>query len=198
MSRHTPELVSCNVHVSPKLARRIRKASQAEQSGQEAIDALLIAADCKPGETEQLQSQVAELSLALEASEVDQATLKSTVAQLKSELSDLRAVHEKLDFANEKIAALDLALTRSINLDGFSEKAAVMFRSIAEKLSAGGDSDNILLAEAGYDRDKVDAVISMIEPLNESVAKLEAELIPQRRVLASDGLKAWIARRLLG
>ena len=44
------ELVDCRVSVSPALARRIRKAKQAEQSGQDVRGALMIAAGYEPNE----------------------------------------------------------------------------------------------------------------------------------------------------
>ena len=198
MEDDTLELVSCNVSVSPKLARRIRKASMAEQNGCEARDALLIAADRKPGEVEQLRSQVVELSLVIEESEADLALIKSTVDQYKSDLTEARLKLKELKLAKEQIASLSLTLSRSLALDGLPEEAAEMIRKVSDDISTGNDPHNVLLAAAGYEDGAVEDAISMVGKLKSTVANIEAELTPLRETLRSGGLKAWIVRRAIG
>ncbi len=192
------ELVNCNVSVSPRLARRIRKASIAEQNGCDALDALLIASDHKPGEVAQLRSQVVELSMGIEEGEADLALIKSKADEYKSDLTEARLKLKELKLAKEQIASLSQTLSRSVTLDRLPQEAAEMIRKISDDISTGNDPHVVLLAAAGYDGGTVEDAISTARNLKSTIANIEAELTPLRETLQSGGLKAWIVRRAIG
>ena len=198
MEKDNFELVNCNVSVSTSLARRIRKASIAEQNGSEARHALLLAAGHKPGEVEQLRSQVLELSMVIEKGEADLELIKSKADQHKSDLTEARLKLKDLKLAKKQIASLSLSLSRSLTFDGLPVEAAEMVRKVSEDISTGNDPHDVLLAAAGYDNGTVEDAISMAQKLKSTVANIEAELKPFREILRSGGLKAWIVRRAIG
>ena len=198
MEKDNFELVNCNVSVSTSLARRIRKASIAEQNGSEPRDALLFAAGHNPGEVEQLRSQVVELSMVIEKGEADLELIKSKADQHKSDLTEARLKLKELKLAKKQIASLSLSLSRSLTFDGLPEEVAKMIRKVLEDISTGNDPHDVLLAAAGYDNGTVEDAISISEKLKSNVANIEAELKPFREILRSGGLKAWIIRRAIG
>jgi chromosome segregation ATPase len=198
MNARTAELVNCNVHVSPALARRIRKASLAEENGQDARGALMVAADSNPDELERLQSRVEALSLALDDSEHSHALLKVKADQLALDLSNAQSKLDELKLAKEHIASLDETLARSVDMRSLPKKIVEKFRAAVDEIRSGDDPQSAFLTAAGYERNTVDEAMSAIGPLRSSLAEMEVTVAPLREVLSSRGMKAWIVRRILG
>jgi len=197
MNADNANLVSCNVQVSPALARRIRKAAMAEQNGQDPRGALMIAADCKPDELTQLRTRVEELSFDLNVGERDHGQLKSKVQKLDGELSKSHKELRELRKAEEQIALLDETLSRSVDMEDLPSEVVAKFRAAADNILGGDEPKSAFLAAADYERLAVDEAISTVGSLRNTVKDLEANVAPLREVLGSGGMKAWIARRVL-
>ncbi len=60
------------------------------------------------------------------------------------------------------------------------------------------DPKTTFLAAADYDRHAVDESMSAVGSLRRNVENLEVAATPLREVLGSGGIKAWIARWVLG
>jgi|TARA_B110000467_G_scaffold159623_1_gene177563 uncharacterized protein YaaN involved in tellurite resistance len=188
------ELVDCKVSVSPALARRIRKAKQAEQSGQDVRGALMIAAGFKPDEMDTLRSHLEDLSSNLVASEQDQAMTKTTVDRLTTDLAQSR---KKLTETNKNLELLKATLSHSLETHGLPDKLTKDIANLIETIRGGEKPQTALLAAAGYNIGDVDDAMSSIGTLKANIADLELTVAPLRSVLALKGVKSWIIRRML-
>ena len=188
------ELVDCKVSVSPALARRIRKAKQAEQSGQDVRGALMIAAGFKPDEMDTLRSHLEDLSSNLVASEQDQAMTKTTVDRLTTDLAQSR---KKLTETNKNLELLKATLSQSVETHGLPDKLTKNIVNLVEAIRGGEKPQTALLAAADYNIKDVDDAMSSIGPLKANITDLELTVAPLRSALASNGLKSWIIRRIL-
>jgi uncharacterized protein YaaN involved in tellurite resistance len=188
------ELVDCKVSVSPALARRIRKAKQAEQSGQDVRGALMIAAGFKPDEMDTLRSHLEDLSTNLVASEQDQAMTKTTVDRLTTDLAQSR---KKLTETNKNLELLKATLSHSLETHGLPDKLTKDIANLIETIRGGEKPQTALLAAAGYNIGDVDDAMSSIGTLKANIADLELTVAPLRSVLALKGVKSWIIRRML-
>ena len=198
MSKGNSNLVNCNLQVSPALARRFRKAVQAEEDGHDPRNALMIAADCKPNEITLLRARVEELSFDLDVSENEHAKLNLKVHQSADELSIANSKLGELKKAKEQIVQLEETLSRSVNMQDLPNKVVNRLRTAVDQIVVGDDPKTTLLAAADYDRHVVDEAMSAVERLRSNVKNLEVAATPLRDVLGSGGIKAWIARRVLG
>ena len=188
------ELVDCKVSVSPALARRIRKAKQAEQSGQNVRGALMIAAGFEPDEMDTLRSHLEDLSSNLVASEQDQAMTKTTVDRLTTDLAQSR---KKLTETNKNLELLKATLSQSVETHGLPDKLTKDIANLIETIRGGEKPQTALLAAAGYNISDVDDAMSSIGTLKAKIADLELTVTPLRNVLALKGVKSWIIRRIL-
>ena len=188
------ELVDCKVSVSPALARRIRKAKQAEQSGQDVRGALMIAAGFEPDEMDTLRSHLEDLSSNLVASEQDQAMTKTTVDRLTTDLAQSR---KKLTETNKNLELLKATLSHSLETHGLPDKLTKDIANLIETIRGGEKPQTALLAAAGYNIGDVDDAMSSIGTLKANIADLELTVAPLRSVLALKGAKSWIIRRML-
>jgi chromosome segregation ATPase len=188
------ELVDCRVSVSPALARRIRKAKQAEQSGQDVRGALMIAAGYEPNEMDTLRSHLEDLSSNLVASEQDQAMTKTTVDRLTTDLAQSR---KKLTETNKNLELLKATLSHSLETHGLPDKLTKDIANLIETIRGGEKPQTALLAAAGYNIGDVDDAMSSIGTLKANIADLELTVAPLRSVLALKGVKSWIIRRML-
>jgi uncharacterized protein YaaN involved in tellurite resistance len=188
------ELVDCKVSVSPALARRIRKAKQAEQSGQDVRGALMIAAGFKPDEMDTLRSHLEDLSSNLVASEQDQAMTKTTVDRLTTDLAQSR---KKLTETNKNLELLKATLSQSVETHGLPDKLTKNIVNLVEAIRGGEKPQTALLAAADYNIKDVDDAMSSIGPLKANITDLELTVAPLRSALASNSLKSWIIRRIL-
>ena len=188
------ELVDCKVSVSPALARRMRKAKQAEQSGQDARGALMMAAGYEPNEIDRLKSNLEDMSSALLASEQAQEMTKTTVDRLTTDLTQSR---KKFTETNKNLELLKAKLLKSVETHGLPDKITKDITNLIETIRSGGKPHTALLAAAGYNIKDVDDAMSSIVPLKTNVADLESTVAPLRSALASNGLKSWIIRRML-
>jgi uncharacterized protein YaaN involved in tellurite resistance len=188
------ELVDCRVSVSPALARRIRKAKQAEQSGQDVRGALMIAAGYEPNEMDTLRSHLEDLSSNLVASEQDQAMTKTTVDRLTTDLAQSR---KKLTETNKNLELLKATLSQSVETHGLPDKLTKNIVNLVEAIRGGEKPQTALLAAADYNIKDVDDAMSSIGPLKANITDLELTVAPLRSALASNGLKSWIIRRIL-
>jgi chromosome segregation ATPase len=188
------ELVDCRVSVSPALARRIRKAKQAEQSGQDVRGALMIAAGYEPNEMDTLRSHLEDLSSNLVASEQDQAMTKTTVDRLTTDLAQSR---KKLTETNKNLELLKETLSHSLETHGLPDKLTKDIANLIETIRGGEKPQTALLAAAGYNIGDVDDAMSSIGTLKANIADLELTVAPLRSVLALKGVKSWIIRRML-
>ena len=188
------ELVDCKVSVSPALARRIRKAKQAEQSGQDVRGALMIAAGFEPDEMDTLRSHLEDLSSNLVASEQDQAMTKTTVDRLTTDLAQSR---KKLTETNKNLELLKATLSQSVETHGLPDKLTKDIANLIETIRGGEKPQTALLAAAGYNIGDVDDAMSSIGTLKAKIADLELTVAPLRSILALKGVKSWIIRRIL-
>lgn len=188
------ELVDCKVSVSPALARRIRKAKQAEQSGQNVRGALMIAAGFEPDEMDTLRSHLEDLSSNLVASEQDQAMTKTTVDRLTTDLAQSR---KKSTETNKNLELLKATLSKSVETHGLPDKLTKDIANLIETIRGGEKPQTALLAAAGYNISDVDDAMSSIGTLKAKIADLELTVAPLRNVLALKGVKSWIIRRIL-
>jgi chromosome segregation ATPase len=188
------ELVDCRVSVSPALARRIRKAKQAEQSGQDVRGALMIAAGYEPNEMDTLRSHLEDLSSNLVASEQDQAMTKTTVDRLTTDLTQSR---KKVTETNKNLELLKATLSQSVETHGLPDKLTKNIVNLVEAIRGGEEPQTALLAAADYNIKDVDDAMSSIGPLKANITDLELTVAPLRSALASNGLKSWIIRRIL-
>jgi outer membrane murein-binding lipoprotein Lpp len=188
------ELVDCKVSVSPALARRIRKAKQAEQSGQDVRGALMIAAGFEPDEMDTLRSHLEDLSSNLVASEQDQAMTKTTVDRLTTDLAQSR---KKLTETHKNLELLKATLSHSLETHGLPDKLTKDIANLIETIRGGEKPQTALLAAAGYNIGDVDDAMSSIGTLKANIADLELTVAPLRSVLALKGVKSWIIRRML-
>ena len=188
------ELVDCKVSVSPALARRIRKAKQAEQSGQDVRGALMIAAGFEPDEMDTLRSHLEDLSSNLVASEQDQAMTKTTVDRLTTDLAQSR---KKSTETNKNLELLKATLSQSVETHGLPDKLTKDIANLIETIRGGERPQTALLAAAGYNISDVDDAMSSIGTLKAKIADLELTVVPLRNVLALKGVKSWIIRRIL-
>ena len=188
------ELVDCKVSVSPALARRIRKAKQAEQSGQDVRGALMIAAGFEPDEMDTLRSHLEDLSSNLVASEQDQAMTTTTVDRLTTDLAQSR---KKLTETNKNLELLKATLSQSVETHGLPDKLTKDIANLIETIRGGEKPQTALLAAAGYNIGDVDDAMSSIGTLKAKIADLELTVAPLRSVLALKGVKSWIIRRIL-
>ena len=188
------ELVDCKVSVSPALARRIRKAKQAEQSGQNVRGALMIAAGFEPDEMDTLRSHLEDLSSNLVASEQDQAMTKTTIDRLTTDLAQSR---KKSTETNKNLELLKATLSKSVETHGLPDKLTKDIANLIETIRGGEKPQTALLAAAGYNIGDVDDAMSSIRTLKAKIADLELTVVPLRNVLALKGVKSWIIRRIL-
>ena len=188
------ELVDCKVSVSPALARRIRKAKQAEQSGQDVRGALMIAAGFEPDEMDTLRSHLEDLSSNLVAREQDQAMTKTTVDRLTTDLAQSR---KKSTETNKNLELLKATLSQSVKTHGLPDKLTKDIANLIETIRGGEKPQTALLAAAGYNIGDVDDAMSSIGTLKAKIADLELTVTPLRNVLALKGVKSWIIRRIL-
>ena len=188
------ELVDCKVSVSPALARRIRKAKQAEQSGQDVRGALMIAAGFEPDEMDTLRSHLEDLSSNLVAREQDQAMTKTTVDRLTTDLAQSR---KKSTETNKNLELLKATLSKSVKTHGLPDKLTKDIANLIETIRGGEKPQTALLAAAGYNIGDVDDAMSSIGTLKAKIADLELTVTPLRNVLALKGVKSWIIRRIL-
>ncbi len=209
MNNSTHELVDCNVRVTPALARRIRKAAFAEQEGQDARSALMIAAGCDPDELDSLRAQVHDLSDDLDEREQRQVTLKATADKCTADLSQVRKqLGERDDMiadllreqeeAAARVSALAETLIQSMEVRDLPTDFVDNVRTMIQAVRGGDDPRTAFLAAATYDRDAVDEALSSIERLTKANVDLERQVAPLNAALESGGFKAWIARRMLG
>jgi len=188
------ELVDCKVSVSPALARRIRKAKQAEQSGQNVRGALMIAAGFEPDEMDTLRSHLEDLSSNLVASEQDQAMTKTTIDRLTTDLAQSR---KKSTETNKNLELLKATLSKSVETHGLPDKLTKDIANLIETIRGGEKPQTALLAAAGYNIGDVDDAMSSIGTLKAKIADLELTVTPLRNVLALKGVKSWIIQRIL-
>ena len=188
------ELVDCKVSVSPALARRIRKAKQAEQSGQNVRGALMIAAGFEPDEMDTLRSHLEDLSSNLVASEQDQAMTKTTVDRLTTDLAQSR---KKSTDTNKNLELLKATLSKSVETHGLPDKLTKDIANLIETIRGGEKPQTALLAAAGYNIGDVDDAMSSIGTLKAKIADLELTVAPLSNVLALKGVRSWIIRRIL-
>ena len=188
------ELVDCKVTVSPALARRIRKAKEAEQSGQDVHRALMIAAGYEPDEIDKLKSYLEDMSSALVESERAQEITKTTVDRLTTDLTQSR---NKVTETNKNLELLKATLSQSVDTNGLPDKLTKNIIYLVEAIRGGEKPQTALLAAAGYNIEDVDDAMSSIEPLKTNITDLETTVAPLRNALASNGLKSWIIRRIL-
>ena len=188
------ELVDCKVSVSPALARRIRKAKQAEQSGQDVRGALMIAAGFEPDEMDTLRSHLEDLSSNLVASEQDQAMTETTVDRLTTDLAQSR---KKSTETNKNLELLKATLSKSVETHGLPDKLTKDIANLIETIRGGEKPQTALLAAAGYNIGDVDDAMSSIGTLKAKIADLELTVTPLRNVLALKGVKSWIIQRIL-
>jgi hypothetical protein len=188
------ELVDCKVSVSPALARRMRKAKQAEQSGQDAPGALMIAAGYEPNEIDRLKSHLEDMSSALLASEQAQEMTKTTVDRLTT---DLTLSRKKVNETNKNLELLKATLSQSVETHGLPDKLTKNIVNLVEAIRSGEKPQTALLAAADYNIKDVDDAMSSIGPLKADITDLELTVAPLRSALASNGLKSWIIRRIL-
>jgi hypothetical protein len=188
------ELVDCKVSVSPALARRIRKAKQAEQSGQDVRGALMIAAGCEPNEIDKLRSQLEDMSSALVASEQAEKMTKTTVDRLTTDLTQSR---KKFTETSKNLELLKATLSQSVETHGLPDKLTKNIVNLVEAIRAGEKPQTALLAAADYNIKDVDDAMSSIGPLKANITDLELSVAPLRSALASNGLKSWIIQRIL-
>jgi hypothetical protein len=197
MNKSNSNLVNCNLQVSPALARRFRKAVQAEENGHDPRNALMIAADCKPNEITLLRARVEELSFDLDVSENEHAQLNLKVHQSVDELSIAHTKLSELNKAKEQIVQLEETLSRSVNMQDLPDTIANKLRAAVNQIVVGDDPKTTFLAVADYDRHVVDEAMSAVGALRSNVKNLEVAATPLREVLGSGGIKAWIVRRVL-
>ncbi|MDA9122032.1 hypothetical protein N9J96_00835 [Paracoccaceae bacterium] len=188
------ELVDCKVSVSPALARRMRKAKQAEQSGQDARGALMMAAGYEPNEIDRLKSNLEDMSSALLASEQAQEMTKTTVDRLTTDLTQSR---KKVTETNKNLELLKATLSQSVETHGLPDKLTKNIVNLVEAIRGGEKPQTALLAAADYNIKDVDDAMSSIEPLKANITDLELSVAPLRSALASNSLKSWIIRRIL-
>ena len=188
------ELVDCKVSVSPALARRIRKAKQAEQSGQDVRGALMIAAGYEPNEIDRLKSHLEDMSSALLASEQAQEMTKTTVNRLTIDLTQSR---KKVTETNKNLELLKATLSQSVETHGLPDKLTKNIVNLVEAIRGGEKPQTALLAAADYNIKDVDDAMSSIGPLKANITDLELTVAPLRSALASNSLKSWIIRRIL-
>jgi predicted nucleic acid-binding Zn-ribbon protein len=188
------ELVDCKVSVSPALARRMRKAKQAEQSGQDARGALMMAAGYEPNEIDRLKSHLEDMSSALLASEQAQEMTKPTVNRLTIDLTQYR---KKVTETNKNLELLNATLSQSVETHGLPDKLTKNIVNLVEAIRGGEKPQTALLAAADYNIKDVDDAMSSIEPLKANITDLELTVAPLRSALASNSLKSWIIRRIL-
>ena len=188
------ELVDCKVSVSPALARRMRKAKQAEQSGQDARGALMMAAGYEPNEIDRLKSNLEDMSSALLASEQAQEMTKTTVDRLTTDLTQSR---KKVTETNKNLELLKTTLSQSVETHGLPDKLTKNIVNLVEAIRGGEKPQTALLAAADYNIKDVDDAMSSIEPLKANITDLELSVAPLRSALASNSLKSWIIRRIL-
>jgi len=188
------ELVDCKVSVSPALARRIRKAKQAEQSGQDARGALMMAAGYEPNEIDRLKSNLEDMSSALLASEQAQEMTKTTVDRLTTDLTQSR---KKVTETNKNLELLKTTLSQSVETHGLPDKLTKNIVNLVEAIRGGEKPQTALLAAADYNIKDVDDAMSSIGPLKANITDLELSVAPLRSALASNSLKSWIIRRIL-
>ena len=188
------ELVDCKVSVSPALARRMRKAKQAEQSGQDARGALMMAAGYEPNEIDRLKSNLEDMSSALLASEQAQEMTKTTVNRLTIDLTQSR---KKVTETNKNLELLKATLSQSVETHGLPDKLTKNIVNLVEAIRGGEKPQTALLAAADYNIKDVDDAMSSIGPLKVNITDLELTVAPLRSALASNSLKSWIIRRIL-
>ena len=188
------ELVDCKVSVSPALARRMRKAKQAEQSGQDARGALMMAAGYEPNEIDRLKSNLEDMSSALLASEQAQEMTKTTVDRLTTDLTQSR---KKVTETNKNLELLKTTLSQSVETHGLPDKLTKNIVNLVEAIRGGEKPQTALLAAADYNIKDVDDAMSSIGPLKANITDLELSVAPLRSALASNSLKSWIIRRIL-
>jgi chromosome segregation ATPase len=188
------ELVDCKVSVSPALARRMRKAKQAEQSGQDARGALMMAAGYEPNEIDRLKSNLEDMSSALLASEQAQEMTKTTVDRLTTDLTQSR---KKVTETNKNLELLKTTLSQSVETHGLPDKLTKNIVNLVEAIRGGEKPQTALLAAADYNIKDVDDAMSSIGPLKANITDLELTVAPLRSALASNSLKSWIIRRIL-
>ncbi|MGY9009331.1 MAG: hypothetical protein ACKVI7_06590 [Rhodobacterales bacterium] len=188
------ELVDCKVSVSPALARRMRKAKQAEQSGQDARGALMMAAGYEPNEIDRLKSNLEDMSSALLASEQAQEMTKTTVNRLTIDLTQSR---KKVTETNKNLELLKATLSQSVETHGLPDKLTKNIVNLVEAIRGGEKPQTALLAAADYNIKDVDDAMSSIGPLKANITDLELTVAPLRSALASNSLKSWIIRRIL-
>ena len=188
------ELVDCKVSVSPALARRMRKAKQAEQSGQDARGALMMAAGYEPNEIDRLKSNLEDMSSALLASEQAQEMTKTTVNRLTIDLTQSR---KKVTETNKNLELLKTTLSQSVETHGLPDKLIKNIVNLVEAIRGGEKPQTALLAAADYNIKDVDDAMSSIGPLKANITDLELSVAPLRSALASNSLKSWIIRRIL-
>ena len=209
MSDDTHELVACNVRVTPALTRRIRKAAIAEQEGQDARSALMIAAGYDPDEFDNLQTQVGDLTDDANAAEQRLASLKNKAERCAAELSQARNqlsergktvenLRKEQTLASGRIAAVEDTLRQSVELRDLPSEIAEAIRAVAHAVRGGGDPKSAFLAAANYDRAAVDDALSSIGRLKKINADFECGVAPLNATLEAGGVKAWIVRRALG
>ncbi len=192
------EMADCKVSVSPALARRIRKAELAEQSGQDARGALMIAAGYEPDEVDKIRSKMEDMSREIAASEQDQAITKATADQLVTDLGLARQKLGELGVANKRITALEETLAHSVKTGGLSDELVMKIGNLVEAIRGGDKPQLALLAAAGYDLNEVDKTMALIDTLKANNADLELTVTPLRKVLASKGIKSWIVQHIIG
>ena len=188
------ELVDCKVTVSPALARRIRKAKEAEQSGQDVHGALMIAAGYEPHEIDKLKSNLEDISSALIESGQAQEMTKTTLDRLSTDLTKSR---KKFTETNKNLELLKVKLLQSVETHGLPDKTTKDITNLIKTIRSGGNPHTALLAAAGYNIKDVDDAMSSIAPLKTNITDLELTIAPLRSALASNGLKSWIIRRML-
>ena len=188
------ELVDCKVSVSPALARRMRKAKQAEQSGQDARGALMMAAGYEPNEIDRLKSNLEDMSSALLASEQAQEMTKTTVDRLTTDLTQSR---KKVTETNKNLELLKATISQSVETHGLPDKLTKNIVNLVEAIRGGEKPQTALLAAADYNIKDVDDAMSSIGPLKANITDLELTVAPLRSALASNSLKSWIIRRIL-
>jgi|APSaa5957512535_1039671.scaffolds.fasta_scaffold36134_2 hypothetical protein len=192
------EMVDCKVSVSPALARRIRKAELAEQTGQDARGALMIAAGYEPDEVDEIRSKIEDMSREIIANEQEQAITKATADQLVTDLGLARQKVSELGVANKRITVLEKTLAHSVETGDLSDELVKKISNLVEALRGGDKLQMALLAAAGYDLDEVDKTMSLIDTLKANNEDLEHTVTPLRKVLGSKGIKSWMVRHIMG
>ena len=209
MNGNTHEVVDCTVRVTPGLARRIRKAAFADQKGRDACAALMIAADCDPGEPDALRSRANELAVTIAEQEQKLSSLKTAADKRAADLAQTRkqlaerdeavgTLRRELKLAADRIADLEANLVHSVECRDLQNEAIDQLHLVVDTIRKGGDPEAAFLAAAGYDRDAVDDALSSIDQLKSTNADLARKVAPLDAASAGGGLRASIARRILG